>query len=172
MGGRKIVFNRSGKYGKDTGTAEAALQALQEAEAGQELYLAGSIPGGGKLFEQKTDLRDRPLWRFFPSRDGEWVLWRWQDFHYDTSTRGDYRIGWHRNNWQRTAADKLEFNVKGTPWFYKAEQFRHSYHDPEKVTETLMNWRRTGQAKSTFADIEPPDVELAWRGPTAPPGSK
>ena len=34
-----------------------------------------------------TTIRQRPLWRFFPTRDGQWVLWRWRDFFRTTNWR-------------------------------------------------------------------------------------
>jgi len=52
---------------------------------------------------QLTTNRQRPLWRFFPTRPGsgggtDWVIWRWRDFYYDTnSVAADRLLGWHVN---------------------------------------------------------------------------
>jgi WD40 repeat protein len=157
---RKIIYNRSGKFGPDTGSAALALETLQKPTAGEELYFGWKRPGDIRLREQLTTLRERPIWRFFPTKDGEWVLWRYLDFLYDTSTRGDAFIGWQRN----LLDDKGGFNVKGTPMFYRAEQFRKSYHNPEKLSQTVMEWSRTVQGKSTFVDIEPPRIQVLIDG--------
>ena len=163
----KIVYNNglvtpSGMKAKlkDTGSAEAALQALQRPKAGGEIYFGWKRPGEGRILESLTYLRDRPIWRFFPTKDREWVLWRYQDFLYDTSTKGDTVIGWQRNMLDA----KGGFNVKGTPEFYRAEQFRNTYHSPEKVTQTLLNWSRSDQGKSSFVEIEPGKIELLVDG--------
>ncbi len=157
---QKILYNRSGKYGADKGSAGLALSALQKPKAGVELYFGWKRPGETQVIEQLTNMRERPIWRFFPTRDGDWVLWRCQDYLYDTSTKGDSLIGWQRN----MLDDKGAFNVKGTPLFYKAEQFRKTYHNPEKVSQTVLNWSRTAQGKSSFADIEPPKIYVDVEG--------
>jgi WD40 repeat protein len=160
VGGLDIVYNRTGKYSADKGSAERALAALEKPMAGVELYFGCKRTGSDQLFEYKTTLRERPIWRLFPTKDNEWVLWRYQDFLYDTSTRGDALIGWQRN----MLDDKGEANVKGTPAFYRAEQFRKYYHNPEKVSQTVLGWSRTEQGRSDFIDIEPPNVEVLVDG--------
>jgi WD40 repeat protein len=163
----KIVYNRGlvtpeGMKVKlsDAGTAEAAFKALQKPRSGAEFYFGWKRPGEIEIRQSLTFLRDRPIWRFFPTKDNEWVLWRYQDFLYDTSTRGDSLIGWQRN----MLDDRGGVNVKGTPVFYRAEQFRHTYHNPQKIDQSLQNWSRTAQGKSSFVDIEPPKIEVAVDG--------
>jgi WD40 repeat protein len=146
---RKPVFNRYRKYGKDVGDAAAALTALERPTPGKELYFAWKRPGEEKAVEQLTSVRQRPLWRFFPTRDGEWVLWRWRDYYYDTSTNGDFYIGWQRNY-----DDPLR-----TPEYYKAEQFRKEYHKAERVAAMLKDWK-SDPAKTALLDLEPPAVQL------------
>lgn len=146
---------------KDSGSVPEALAALQKPDLpGSQVYFGWKRPGENTIREATTFVRDRPIWRFFPTKDDEWVLWRYLDFLYDTSTRGDSYIGWQRN--MLNADDS--FNVKGTPQFYRAEQFRKSYHNPDKVTQTLTNWSRTDQDKSTFVEIEPPQIEVLVNG--------
>jgi WD40 repeat protein len=147
---RNLVFNRFRKYGKDVGDAAAALAALERPEPGKELYFAWKRPGEDKAVEQLTSLRQRPLWRFFPTRQGEWVLWRWRDYYYDTSTNGDFLIGWQRNY-----DDPLR-----TPEYFKAEQFRKEYHKPERVAATLKDWK-SDPGKVAFLDLEPPAVQFS-----------
>jgi WD40 repeat protein len=146
---KKIIFNRANKFGPSVGKAEDALLALKQPTPGIELYFAWQRSGKDKrLVEQLTKLIDRPLWRFFPTRDREWVLWRWRDYYYDTSTNGDFNIGWVRTH----AIDK-------TPEFYRAEQFREKFLQPKKVAATLALWEGN-QEQLSFALIEPPRVSL------------
>ncbi len=147
---RKILYNKSGKYTKkDVGTAAAGLAALEGTEPGKEIYLAWKRGDEGKLIEALTTVRQRPLWRFFPTRSGDWVLWRWRDYYYDTSTNGDYLIGWQRNY----------DDPYRRPEFYKAEQFRKEFHKPERVKAMLDDWK-TDPARVAFLDLEPPAVTL------------
>jgi WD40 repeat protein len=80
-----------------------------------------------ELVKLATTVRHRPLWRFYPTRDGEWVLWMWQGAYYDSSTKGDFYIGWHVN-----APDP---NVE--PTFYRAEQFRKLFRRPGVLNKLL-----------------------------------
>src|SRR5262249_26869345 len=88
-------------------------------------------------------------WRFFPTRDREWVIWRWRDYYYHTSTKGDFNIGWQRN-----------YKVTEVPVFSRAEQFRAKFHDQKKVEKTLQFWEKTTDEFERFAHIEPPEVKL------------
>jgi hypothetical protein len=94
-------------------------------------------------------VRQRPLWRFFPTRDGEWVLWRWRDFYYDTSTQGDYLIGWLRS---------FDEPLK-SPEYYPAEQFRKEFHKPNLVAEMLRKWDEDPRPVA-FLNYEPPAVTI------------
>jgi WD40 repeat protein len=143
------LLNRSGKYGKQGGDAKAAARALQRPVPGGELYFGWKRGGKGPVLEQQTTLPQRPLWRFFPTRAGEWVLWRWRDFYYDTSTNGDFLIGWQRNY-----DDPLK-----APEFYRAEQFRREFHKPALVAEMLKNWK-AAEPRVAFLTLEPPQVAL------------
>src|SRR5262249_16133038 len=90
----------------------AWLERLRPPVPGTEHYLV--VVRDGKRLELVTACRRRPLWRFFPTREGEWILWMWRNSYYDTSTRGDFAIGWHVNSPDLTK----------TPRLYRAEQFR------------------------------------------------
>lgn len=171
VAGRNIVYNnRSGKKNNagneypQAGTAEKALEALQKPEAGLQLYFGWRRPGKAALVENLTTLRERPIWRFFPTREREWVLWRWQDFYYDTSTRGDSYVGWHVNFWQ---AEKNTYDVSQPPRFFQAEQFRGMYHDPRKIAATLRAGDRPALVQGEFTLFEPPSVEAKVDAGTA-----
>ena len=99
---------------------------------------------------QLTSLVERPLWRFFPQGD-DWVMWRWRDFFYASSTNGDGRIGWQKS---------FRLEEKRTPVFYRAEQFRSEFQRPDKLREMLNDWRDDGTALHRFAAFEPPIVAM------------
>jgi WD40 repeat protein len=147
--GKKIVYNVSGKYGKNKGTIDDAFEALRSPTPGDELYLGWRRPGEPAVLEQLTTVLDRPLWRFFPMRNNEWVLWRWRDYYYDTSTSGDFQIGWQRSS-----------DIKTTPTFFRAEQFRNEFLKPKLVAKTLKEWK-SEQGLVRFQQIEPPKVEVS-----------
>src|SRR5207302_6581094 len=96
------------------GNAANVLQLINGATPGRELLLAWKRPGKAGFIANPTTLRTRPVWRFFPTRDNEWVLWMWQGSFYDCSTHGDFLIGWHMN----------EPKIEREPRFFRPEQMR------------------------------------------------
>src|SRR5207248_11090512 len=54
---------------------------LKNPVPGKELFFRVKRGKAGTI-DMLTTVRQRPLWRFFPTRDDEWVLWRWRDFFY------------------------------------------------------------------------------------------
>jgi WD40 repeat protein len=137
----KRITNRAGF--KKVGTAAECHQRLKNPEPSKEFFFLVQQPGG-KVRKLATTVRQRPLWRFFPTRDGEWVLWRWRDYYYDTSANGDAYIGW-----------QLSGDADQTPRFYRAEQYRERYHNPAKLTLGRPKVERTA-----WVDLEPPKVVL------------
>ena len=154
------------------GGADAWLARLRQPVPGKELYFELKRPGAAQTIKALTTVRQRPLWRFFPTRDNEWVLWRWRDYYYDSSTNGDQYIGW-----------QVSGDVDTTPAFYKAEQFRQQFYRPDKVAAMLAalhGWEHqtllligggpaqaiSGQLelpapeRVSIPDIEPPEVRL------------
>ncbi len=106
----------------------------------------------------KTTARHRPLWRFFPTTDGEWVLWMWRNSFYDCSTKGDSYIGWLVNS----------PDLNGKPTFYRAEQFRKVLERSD-VIDKLLQTRDVRLALREVSDnpmplsfdrFEPPAVAL------------
>jgi WD40 repeat protein len=95
-----------------------------------------------------TRVRERPLWHFFPTQNGEWVLWRHFDFFYDASPNGDRLIGW-----------QISHDVDQKPDFYPARQFSDRFYNPEKVAEALHDTRFVPRRVS-FLDLVPPQVAL------------
>jgi hypothetical protein len=139
------VFAYSGKP-VDGGPA-AWLDVLKNPQPGRQCYFGNMIRDGKPAGDRLTTVRQRPVWRFFPMADREWVLWRHQDYYYDTSTNGDFFIGW-----------QVSREVDETPTFYKTEQFRVRFHQPDKIAETLAGGRRSED--ESIPRIEPPSVKL------------
>jgi WD40 repeat protein len=150
------------------GGPEAWLKRLQDPVPGKEHYFRlKRLNREGKPVELVTTVRQRPLWRFFPTRDDEWVLWMWRNPYYDTSTKGDFYIGWHINS-----ADK---DLAGTPRFYRAEQFRKLLERPEALDEILDSHDPEAALRKVsdnpvplrFDESEPPAAVLVL-GPVRP----
>jgi WD40 repeat protein len=61
----------------------------------------------------KTAVLHRPVARFAPFHDGEWVLYTYRQCYYTCSTNGDYYIRWQRNG----------ANAGQSPELFRVEQF-------------------------------------------------
>lgn len=162
----EVAFFRVGSYlkpefdydrrdpAKPLAAVEQCLDQLRRPVPGKSFYFEIRRPNQAKLIQLVTTVRQRPLWRFFPTRDREWVLWRWQDFFYDTSTNGDFFIGW-----------QMCGDVDQTPVFHRAEQFRAKFHRPDIIGRTLAakRWIKSDPRidKVVLSEEEPPEVKLA-----------
>jgi WD40 repeat protein len=151
----KLVYNRDAAQGKALGEPEECLDQLRRAVPGYECYFRVKRAGVKEPLQLLTTGRQRPLWRFFPTRSQEWVLWMWRSHYYDTSTNGDFYIGWQVNS---GAGD-----VNQTPLFYRAEQFRRRFHRPQAIDRLVgardveATLRSLGNTHPVaFGDIEPP----------------
>ncbi|MBY0524252.1 MAG: caspase family protein [Gemmataceae bacterium] len=143
--GKVVPANRRANY--KILTADACMERLRQPQPGKEFYFQVHREGRKDLVELATHVRQRPLWRFFPTRNNEWVLWRGRDYYYDCSTNGDSYIGW-----------QVSAEVDKTPIFYRAEQFRRFFHQPEKVKAMLAGIHTPERV--TFPEMEPPEVVL------------
>jgi len=134
---------------KRIASAKEAVEVLARAEAGKDCFF--EFQDGTYWL---TTVLQRPIWKFFPARDAEWVLYRWREYYYKTSTKGDSYIGW------LVCGDMHE-----TPRFYQAEQFRQRFHNPPKVDEVLGLLVKEPE-KVSLPDLEPPQVtvEVVPRG--------
>ena len=153
---------------KKVGTIAECLDRLQQPVPGKEFYFR--IKRGQREIDLLTTVRQRPLWRFFPTHDRQWVLWMWRSYYYDTSTNGDFLIGWHVNN----------RDLDKEPAFYRAEQFRKYFHRPEVIdkllgtrdVEAALRVATNNPVPPAFDDMEPPavQIELASTPPSSPLG--
>lgn len=138
------------------GTAVECAEQLHNPVPGKEFYF--KVKRGQREVELLTTIRQRPLWRFFPTRNREWVLWMWRSYYYDTSTNGDFLIGWHVNN----------RDPDREPTFYRAEQFRKHFHRPEVIdkllgsrnVEAALRVATTNPLPPAFDTMEPPAVRI------------
>jgi WD40 repeat protein len=137
-------------------TPAEARQALVNAEPGRELFLTVRRPGREKLFRTLSTVRTRPLWRFLPGPDREWVLWTWHGSYYDTSTNGDSLAGWLMN----------DPSLSKEPRFYKLEQFRDQFQR-EDVMDELLDRRDIGSALEVALGNNPVPVNLGMNEPPA-----
>ena len=160
-----VTREEASRY-KTVGSAKEALERLRRPVPGKEHFFE-VVRGGKRMPAKLTTVRQRPLWRFLPiferpDEPPEWVLWLWHDYYYDTSTRGDFYIGWHVNGAEGA-----------TPAFYRAEQFRKRFHNPSKVIQAIRNGVYDPEHASLIS-IEPPKVTLdapaALAGPVVPVG--
>ena len=129
---------------------QAWLKRLENPQPGTEHGFVIRRKGIDKPFSLKTTVRQRPIWRFFPTRNNEWVLWMWQGSYYDTSTKGDSYIGWVVNS----ADENRE------PAFYRAEQFRALYERAD-VLDNLLGSHDVEAALSeaTEGNLLPPKFD-------------
>lgn len=131
------------------GGAAKWLERLQQPVPGRELYFRVKRAGAAQPIDLLSTVRQRPVWRFYPTRDREWVIWRQRDYYYDTSTNGDYYIGWQING----------KDVDEKPTFYPAERFRKRFHQPRKIADALDGTINNPE-KVALVKIEPPEVKV------------
>ncbi|MFO0878728.1 MAG: caspase family protein [Gemmataceae bacterium] len=136
--------------------ASEAARLLNAAEPGREYIFVWKH--GGKQNIQLTTVRQRPLWRFFPTRAEEgsqWVIWRWRDFYYDTTgPNADRLLGWqvHSENLNVRPAFHPLKNIN-------ARRDGSTFRNPDKIWRYVRLPFQDAQ-KVLFADIEPPEVQL------------
>jgi WD40 repeat protein len=157
-------FAFRGKF-LDEGGPAAWLKHLEDPTPGVEHYFV--VARGKKTENVLTTVRQRPLWRFLPTTDArtgidEYVLWMWQNHYYDTSTKGDYKIGWHINGVKLT----------DTPRLILANQLEKEYRKRPVInvllaTRNLQDALRTALRQAAgnpvpvrFDDREPPDAHV------------
>jgi WD40 repeat protein len=135
---------------KENGSFKRTLAKLRTARPARELLFVRKHDDAETV--GLTTVRQRPLWRFFPTRvdqGNDWVVWRWRDFYYATSSaRADSYVGWHVN-----------VGIDRKPEFYPLERLRNKFHRPDKV-DKVLSAARDAPDKVIFADIEPPEVQF------------
>jgi WD40 repeat protein len=152
-----VAFNFAGE-GWDKDHPADWLEHLRNPAPGKELLFEVQRGDDPKTFWLLTTVKQRPLWRFFPTRDNGWVLSMWLYPYYDCSAAGDYVAGWHVNN----ATDPL-----GAPTYYRLEKFRDVFRRRD-VIDKLLTFRdptaaalaRKNPQPVRFSDLEPAAAEL------------
>jgi WD40 repeat protein len=174
------VYALPGKYGDNmkkkyepnepVGSVDDALAALTRPTPGIEHYMAWRKPNTKRHTEGLSTVRQRPLWKFFPSFDAnnhfdQWVAWMWKTGHYATSTHGDRLVGWQLND-----ADTI---IRKKPEFYEAERFKEQRHDRITVLRLMLTrdfaaayQEVSGENRKdlNLGDLEPGRVQLSVGG--------
>lgn len=127
---------------------------LKKARPNVECYF--EVVRDGKVSALSTTVRQRPLWQLFPTKQREWVVWRWRDYYYHCSTRGDDFVGW-----------QLSHRIDRRPDFWPAEKFRQRFHQPEKVMRMLED-STTAPEDVAVPNLQPPQVWIESVSPANP----
>lgn len=146
-------FFRQGELGNPV----AAKGALDQPEPGKELFLFIRRAGREKEIRSPSTVRTRPLWRFLPGPDREWVLWAWQGSYYDTTTSGDSLAGFLMN----------DPSMKKEPRFYKLEQFRDAFQREDVIDELTSESRDVAKGLEIALGTNPVAVNLGLNEPPA-----
>lgn len=127
-------------------------RAINTSTSGNELYFEVRRPNQVQPVPLLTTGRQRPVWCFFPTREQEWIIWRWRDFFYDCSVRGDELVGW-----------QMSIDVDETPQFTRAEQNRQRFHNPRKLDDVLsaLLWEKANLEQIAESQLVQPQVKLA-----------
>ncbi|MFO0846582.1 MAG: caspase family protein [Gemmataceae bacterium] len=123
---------------------------------------------------EKTTVRQRPLWVFFPTRQDQgnhWLIWRWRDYYYDSDgPEADGLAGLQRTRGDDQPPDFHPLaNVGGSPVARGANL--RQYHNPGKIWPYIRDSIQRGvdQRRVLFAEVEPPKVALdVVQAPTDP----
>jgi WD40 repeat protein len=150
---RHLVFNRTADNGRPVGDPGACLEYVHHPKPGKEMVFYLRRAGQRDLIHTNTTVSRRPQWCFFPARDREWVLWLWRSYYYDTSTNGDFLVGWHVNKGKM---------LEQKPDFYKAEKMRKLFQREDLVDVLLWEPRVEGTLR-TIVGFRPPQVTLTQR---------
>jgi hypothetical protein len=130
---------------------------LTKAEPLKTLYFVWRRKDGSEG-AQLTTIRQRPMWRFFPTDKNEFIAWLWRDYYYHTNaTEPDRLAGWQVHDDFR--GDPLRKGDDTTPVFYPLTALADARLDPEKVREAMQQSISDPDLES-FSQIEPPQVTL------------
>jgi WD40 repeat protein len=137
-------------------TSAEAKAALDHAQPGSELFVVVNRAGRATPFRTLTTVRRRPMWRFLPGAEREWILWMWQGSYYDCSTHGDTLAGFVMN----------DPTMKRSPRFYRLEQFRDVFNREDVIDELIEN-RDVAKALQVALGANPAPVNLGLNEPPA-----
>ena len=148
-GKAKIIYDRT--EAAPTGNVTELLNFFKTGlRPGQEHVFYWKRPNAPTIFGAITTLLERPLWRFFPHAEQEWIIWQWRDYRYAASALGDNSVGWQTS---------FPLKTLQTPRFATAAQLRSEFYQPQVVQDTLKTWQ-TQQALLRFNQLQPPTVTV------------
>lgn len=139
-----------------TASADEAKETLERAAPGEEIFVHVNRAGRPQPFRTLSTMRQRPLWRFLPGPNREWVLWSWHGGFYDTSTNGDTLAGWVLN----------DPTLSQEPRFFRLEQFREAFHR-EDVIDELVETHDIAAALKVGLGANPVPIPLGLNEPPA-----
>lgn len=149
-GAGKYIFDPNSITGraKVSVDADECLKVLSDVAPNKQLEFW--ILRDGREEKVQSTLRQRPLWCFLPTRNNDWVLWRYFDYAYDASPGGDAYIGW-----------QVGGDVNETPDFYPAQVFAKAsqFNRPEKIAKLLTEGRYDPE-RVRLPDLEPPQLTM------------
>lgn len=153
-----LMFDGRPYFGSGLPASPAEAKArLDNPVPGKELFLFVKREGRPDYFRTLTTARTRPMWRFVPGPDGEWVLWMWQGSYYATSSHGDTLVGFVMN----------DATLTQSPTYYKLEQFRDVFNREEDVIAELIDNRKVAKALEVALGANPQPVSLGKNEPPA-----
>lgn len=115
----------------------------------------------GKTVETGTLLLHRPVVKFYPFRDDEWLMYRYRDGYYDRSANGDQYVGWLTS----------KNNAKESPEFFPLNRFEKQLRqvaggaERDKLGEAVRNLTADPE-QALLPTLVPPRVAVAV-GPPA-----
>jgi WD40 repeat protein/uncharacterized caspase-like protein len=157
---RQFIYAARFRYDSDRDrvTPEKCLEQLHRIVPDKECFFRVKRKGEDELVPIKTTVKQRPLWRFFPTRDREWVLWMWRNQYYAASRNGDQYVGWQVSSGTGDIDEK--------PVFYPLAKFSKRFYRPDAINllvgthdveATLRGLDDTDPV--SFETIEPPILQ-------------
>lgn len=128
--------------GKDISIQEA-LQRLENVEPGREFKFVSSDLNS----VVSTRVLQRPIWKFIHDNQ-DWIVYRWRDYFYDCSTKGDQLVAWFINP-----------DTESQPIVFKAERARERFYQPAKLKD-LLSLDSLKAKRIQVAELIPPVVQL------------
>jgi hypothetical protein len=154
----ELNYNLTGWVRPDASTPAA----LARIEADRDLSFWLERPGAdGKAVRRpaKTRMLARPQARLFPTAGHDWVLYKYADYYYASSTNGDDYMGW-------VIGGK---GAKDTPEYHPAARFRDVFARPLKARDELIGLVRE-PARPLTRTYLPPAVTVTASAAAVAPG--
>ncbi len=124
-----------------------ALRKLEDPSIGEQLQFQTERLLRQGIEGVSTRCLQRPIWKFY-ERDGEWIWWRWRDYFYDCSTKGESLVSWQLNQ----GLDRSPIIIDGT-------EARARFYRPGKLKD-LLTKSISAPERINAPDLVPPVVVM------------